>query len=70
MDKLDSITSSWECEIRCLKCHSTRWVPWDKRHAGEKKFSGTTQATWDVRCKTCPTGMDFTEWTGRKREKK
>ena len=51
-------------QVECRRCHRTRWVSWDYRHDGKR---ANTEHYKDVCCQTCPTGLDFTAYTGRMR---
>ena len=57
-------TPMHEAEVRRRTCGVKKYVPWEFRHAGKDKIaSGHSQ----VRCISCPTGREFTDYTGRMR---
>lgn len=48
-------------EVRCRRCKTAKFVPWEFRHAGkDTKVKGHTVA----RCSPCPSGSDITDFTG------
>lgn len=53
-----------EAEVKCRSCGAHRWVRWHWRHDGTDTLA---EHHTDVRCPTCATGRDKTEFTGRHR---
>lgn len=58
-----------EAEVQCQTCKKTKWVDFSDRYAGSKrKMDDVTKRPY-VRCGTCPMDQDYTEYTGRTRQK-
>lgn len=53
-----------EAEVKCKSCGRTKWVSWDKRHAGNQEEEEQDLA---IRCFSCRSGNDYTAYTGNMR---
>lgn len=53
-----------EAEVKCRRCKVRKWVAWNLRHQGKKPG---LEDYIKVRCGSCPTGQDMTDYTGRTR---
>lgn len=68
-EQKDSAADGLQAEVQCKKCGVKKFADLDLRHAGmEKPPEGVTPAP-GARCRPCPSGADFTRWTGRTRWK-
>lgn len=66
-EKKDDAFSSTQAEVKCKRCGQTKFVPFDHRYGGMERPPKGIEQLSSVRCVSCPTGADWTSYTGRQR---
>lgn len=66
----ENVFDQTEALVKCGRCGQTRWVSFADRHAGNRKPPEGVEPSSSARCRSCPTGDDFTRFEGFTRQAK